>query len=159
MDENSADLRENGENPFDPNDILNGNSGLSDALAKLLGNKELMQTISSVVKGESPPSSDGAGTGAAADASGGENKANTFEGMTALPEMLAALKPILNSGKLSGLSKFFANDNHRDSAKRTALLSALKPYLCKERCEIIDYIISINKFGDIIKNINLTGGK
>lgn len=37
--------------------------------------------------------------------------------------------------------------------RRVALLSALKPYMSPRRCEAIDYLIRINRMGDILRRV------
>ena len=41
----------------------------------------------------------------------------------------------------------------RDGDRCIALLSALKPYMSPRRCEAIDYLIRMNRMGDIIRRI------
>lgn len=74
-----------------------------------------------------------------------ENK----EIMSKLPDVMAAMGPLLSGGgggKGGGGKK-------SECDKRTALLLALKPYMSPRRREAIDYIIRLNKLGDVIKTI------
>ena len=67
------------------------------------------------------------------------------EVMQKLPEVMAALSPMLSGG---GTEK-------KSYDKKTALLNALRPYLSAGRCEAIDYIARLEKLGNVVKNIRL----
>ena len=60
-----------------------------------------------------------------------------------LGAVLPALKPTDGGGKSGKESA------HRGS-RSCELLRALKPYLSKERCDAIDYMLNLGKIGDIL---------
>ena len=79
-----------------------------------------------------------------------ENK----ELMSALPDVMTALAPMMSSGGGKCEGKGDDGSHKKESCdKRTALLLALKPYMSPRRREAIDYIIRINKLGNLIKTI------
>ena len=83
-----------------------------------------------------------------------------------LPEIMAAISPALGEEKERGneektdtppdKSPFGALDLPiakigEKIAKNSKLLIALKPYLCKERCEIIDTVVQLAQVTDLMK--------
>ena len=83
---------------------------------------------------------------ASADASGAVGSADVAD---KLPELVAALAPVLSSLKGGG-------SGHSSTPKgdrRTCLLVALKPYLCRERCEAIDYMIKLGRLSEIFRTL------
>ena len=97
--------------------------------------------------------------------------------ITKLPAILSAIKPIMEAiGKQSAQltkggsnseqpvslfeknSKSFGNDapasaHKQESDRRAALLCAIKPYLCRDRQNAIDYIIKLSHLGDILRSL------
>lgn len=70
--------------------------------------------------------------------------------MSRLPSVLSMLspdKPTDGGDKPNGGGKTPGCD------RRVALLSALKPYMSPRRCEAIDYLIRINRMGDILRRV------
>lgn len=122
-------------------------SQISAAIDKILANPELISMVASALGGASSEKKNTpADTNTpSADTVSGEEKAETSE---KAGDMIATLAPILSSlqGK-SLLSRSPAND------KRACLLNALKPYLCRERCEAIDYMIKLSRISELLKNI------
>jgi hypothetical protein len=55
--------------------------------------------------------------------------------------------------KIQGLISSLPESNSAVNDNRIALLVALKPYLSRERGEIIDYIIKFSKLGDMLKKL------
>lgn len=132
-------------------------------LSGLLSNPEIMSKVSSVLSSltataeSSPPSEKKEdvpvhGSASPLDSNIAEKLSSVMENkelMSKLPDIMATLGPMLSpgGGKGGGHSKKESCD------KRTALLLALKPYMSPRRCEAIDYIVRINRLGDVIKNI------
>lgn len=81
-----------------------------------------------------------------------------------LPQMISALKPIIESlgSRHMQNTNTPANESEtthsistsaKDVDSRSALLCALKPYLSRDRQNAIDYIIKLSKLGDILKTL------
>jgi hypothetical protein len=92
-----------------------------------------------------------------------------------LPSILSAIRPIIDSLSKSGAPTSSAEavqtvslpsiaptapsgaapmpPHKQDADRRAALLCAMKPYLCRERQEAIDYIIKLSRLGDILKSL------
>ena len=106
-----------------------GEDALAGAIGKLMEHPELISMVASALGAGAPVSDthseDGDKQQPSIDASAGQN------------DVIAALLPKL--GKLSGASAA------KSGFKHEPLLCALKPYLSKERCETVDYIIRISK--------------
>ena len=151
---------------IDMADEVNTDGGGLDLsmLSGLLSNPEVMSKVSGVLSSLSAPekkaeepaapttapsSSEPEGDDLASKLSSVmENK----ELMSKLPEVMAAMGPLLSGGKGGGGGKG-SGGKKQECDKRTALLLALKPYMSSRRCEAIDYFIRINKLGDVIKTI------
>ena len=103
-----------------------GSPDLGAMVTKLLGNPELLSQIASTVGVDMPKT---------------EEKSPPQEGEAkpaSAPNMDGLLSLIGNGGKSpSG-----------GSGRRTALLSALKPFCNEHRCRTIDYMISISKLSE-----------
>ncbi|MBQ2716280.1 MAG: hypothetical protein IJF21_05730 [Clostridia bacterium] len=95
---------------------------LGAMVSKLLGNPELISQIASTVGIEAPQGEEKKEDGAAAPASA---------------PALDAVLPMLASAGVG-------------SSKRTALLSALKPFCNEHRCRTIDYMIGISKLSEAL---------
>lgn len=124
---------------------------LSSAMSALAQNPELLSSIGSMLgslggtveaasepvepMGDSTPAGASGVLGAlgASGASGGG-------------DILGNLSPILS---MLGASAKKAPKN----SQRDALLCALKPYLNDERCKLIDSVLKLEQFGDILKMI------
>lgn len=91
-----------------------------------------------------------------------------------LPSIISAAKPIIEAfGKQNALAvksdgeSVTSNDSLQASSgapsnahtvkqpldRRAALLCAMKPYLCRDRQEAIDYIIKLSRLGDILRSL------
>ena len=69
-----------------------------------------------------------------------------------LPAFASALGPLLASvQKGDGISR---QQSSHGSDRRSCLLIALKPYLCRERCEAIDYMIKLGKLSELFQALN-----
>ncbi len=145
---------------------------LGDIVDKLLANPEILRVVASAITSQSQASrtpsaetntenspldvqQESAGT-AGQTQDNTQNSAQTSsmaDGIAdKIPELMATLGPVL-----SGLQK---NRSEPSGAKaqntpdhRAALLCALKPYLSRERCEAIDYIIKFSRLSDVLKNL------
>lgn len=120
---------------------------ISAAIDKILANPELISMVASALGGTSPEKKDTPSDTKASATDNGSGEV-TEEIGEKTGDMIATLAPILSSlqGK-SLLSRSPAND------KRACLLNALKPYLCRERCEAIDYMIKLSRISELLKNI------
>ena len=119
-------------------------SQISDMIEKLLSNPELISTVASAL-GKTPPTAENVR----------ENSAEKSVSDTDTPkdaqigELMSGIAPVL--ARLKAGDKGTA-DTKGD--RRVCLLSALKPYLCKERCDAIDYIIRLGKISELFKNMS-----
>ena len=106
-----------------------GSPDLGAMVSKLLANPELLSQIASTVGVDMPPS---------------EEKSSPSEGEA---------KPTSAPPNMNGILSFIGGMGGGKSAgggagKRTALLSALKPFCNEHRCRTIDYMISISKLSE-----------
>lgn len=130
------------------NDKLPNTDGLSDILASITSNKELMEKISGIMGGAPSETEE---PKAEAPAAGIGDVLSNPDLMAKLPEVMAVLRPMLSGDEKKAPPK---KDGKADAAShRMALLYALKPYLSPKRCEAIDYIARMSKMGDLMKNI------
>ncbi len=95
---------------------------LGAMVSKLLGNPELISQIATTVGIEAPRAEEKNEGGAASPAP--------------LPSLDTVLPELASSGG--------------GSSKRTALLSALKPFCNEHRCRTIDYMIGISKLSETL---------
>ena len=139
----AADVNERAEIGL-PNDF-------SAILDKVLSNPEILTTVASALSGAS------GGTGEAektADLPSTEESVpasaplDTDVMMQKLPQIMKMLSPMM-----SGPGAKNHSPAHDPSDKRACLLLAIKPYLSKERCEAIDYIIKFSKLSEILKTM------
>jgi hypothetical protein len=72
---------------------------------------------------------------------------------SALGAILPAFKPT-SDGKKDGGGR-----GHHGRNRSCELLRALKPYLSKERCDAIDYMLNFSKIGDLLGAIAPNGNK
>ena len=138
-----------------PNDAAS--SQMSAAIEKILENPELITMVASALGGGARGSASGETvraeqTDGASDT--GEAKAVYAEkdsAEEAIPTLLGGLAPMLASLSSSPLSKGHGKDPVSD--RRACLLNALKPYLCRERCEAIDYMIKLGRISELFRNV------
>lgn len=127
---------------------------LSAMIDKILANPELIGMVASALgpipkgnsaKSETAPVSEQSdeSESVTADANATENAVDAAE---KLPELVAAIAPVLSSLK-GGSSSHLTPKGDR----RSCLLLALKPYLCHERCEAIDYMIKLGRLSEIFR--------
>ena len=151
------------------NDVVGGDMG--NALSSILSNPTLMAKISAIAGSLSdsgqgavstaPPPGNAAPSGLASALS---NPAL----LSKLPEVMATIAPILSGS--NGGNGNSEQKNHTANvdasfpvasvktdapcrAHRTALLCALRPYVSPRRREAIDYIIKIDRLGDLLHNL------
>ena len=85
-----------------------------------------------------------------------------------LPTLISTIKPIFEmlgatgGGKAQETASVAAATTSRSEEKsggttggdrRSALLCAMKPYLCKDRRDAIDYVIKLSRLGDVLKTL------
>lgn len=88
--------------------------------------------------------------------------------LSKLPALLSSIKPIIDmlgigsTGQSSvpvsapaalGTSANSTAKQDKTADSRTALLSAMKPYLSPERQNAVDYIVKLGRLGDILKTL------
>mgnify|MGYP003461402845 CR=1 FL=1 len=88
--------------------------------------------------------------------------------LSKLPALLSSIKPIIDmlgigsTGQASvpvsapaalGTSANPTAKQDKTADSRTALLSAMKPYLSPERQNAVDYIVKLGRLGDILKTL------
>ena len=75
------------------------------------------------------------------------------EEFSALLQSIGKAAPLLG-GLLGGGGHTQEHTPHTDAcARREALLCALKPYLSKQRCDAVDYLLRLWRVGDAIKGL------
>lgn len=122
---------------------------LPDLISTIMSNKELMEKISSIVGTSDEEKGTGESPKAPTDLGAMLSDPNI---MAKLPEVISVLRPMFGGGAQNEGPK---NASAHASDRRMALLCALKPYLSPRRCEAIDYITRISKFGDMMKNLKI----
>ena len=110
---------------------------INEVLSSVFSNSELMDKISNIVKDKK-----------------GESKED------ALPEIISAIsekvkiptqgeeKGEMNNEKAEADSSSFFSNSTKNSA---ALLRAMKPFLGKERCEMVDNILKFEQLAELVK--------
>lgn len=73
--------------------------------------------------------------------------------MSRLPDVLSMLSPDKPTGGKPSGGGGGGGKPPPGCDRRIALLSALKPYMSPRRCEAIDYLIRINRMGDILRRV------
>ena len=114
-------------------------SSFDEILEKISNSPDIIDKLTSITKGVS--------------------KENPYE---SLPEIMEAIAPVLNAEKNEKTDT--PTEKTEDSraeiplskisekiAKNSKLLIALKPYLSRERCEIIDTVVKISQVTDLMK--------
>ena len=122
---------------------------LSDAINMLMENPEIISTVASALGNMSQPKETNRVTEEPVSQKNDQNRvAETSADLSTLAETLTPL--------LSGLGAHHIHEGHQggsESARREALLCALKPYVSENRREAIDYIIRISKVSSVLKTI------
>ncbi len=129
---------------------------LSAMIDKILANPELIGMVASalgpVPKGESAKSEADADKEQTAEgdsvSAGAVSSDTASDAAEKLPELVAAIAPMLSS-----LGGGHSSHSTPKGDRRTCLLVALKPYLCRERCEAIDYMIKLGRLSEIFRTL------
>jgi len=126
---------------------------LSAMLNKVLSNPQILTTVASALSSSGSKVGD---TGGISDQQGAEpereerREAELQPDVAAmaskLPEIMNILGPINSQGS-GGKHAAYESD------KRVCLLNAMKPYMSRQRCEAIDYIIKFSQISEILKRI------
>lgn len=118
-------------------------NSLEEMLERISKNPDLIEKISSIAKGTS--------------------SGNPYD---SLPEIMSAISPVLQEAKDDGkIEKTYTPPEKSEFgdlglpiakisekiAKNSKLLVALKPYLSRERSEIIDTIVKLSQVTDLMK--------
>lgn len=106
-----------------------GSPDLGAMVSKLLGNPELLSQIASTVGVDMPPAQE-----KSASPEGEAKPASAPQSMDGILSLIGGM----GDGKGTG----------GGTGRRTALLSALKPFCNEHRCRTIDYMISISKLSE-----------
>lgn len=113
-------------------------SGIMDIISK---NPEIVEKAASILEGMK-----------------GEGGAPPIGGLE--PSALGSIIPAFMLGggeKKDGDTPASAPKSHHKSNRSCELLRALKPYLSKERCDAIDYMLNFSKIGDLLGTITPKG--
>lgn len=136
-------------------------NGLPDILASMMQNPEIMKTVSSIAENvkapdipmQSPPANEDSNTES-------PPSQGTFGGISIPPELLAQLPSIMASLSQSNNDSTLPESGppeHSASAynnQRKALLYALKPFLSKKRCAVIDSLLKFEGLAGVLTTFN-----
>lgn len=127
-----------------------GVGGLESVISKLMSDPGLMATVNAAVAGMK--SGDGSTSAEGKEQSEAEEKKTPHAGGDQ-PDLrtLSMLSSML--GGAGGEHRARRPGNDEERRRRCALLSALKPYLNKHRCETIDCMLGIERLGDALKTV------
>lgn len=119
---------------------------ISSAINRLMEHPEIIGAVASALSGVS------------ANEAKDENEVKDEQATTPEPaadgDLAASLMPIIS--RLGSLKLGGGKDGAGlggGGGKHAALLCALKPYLSKNRCDAIDYILKISQMSDIISKL------
>ena len=122
------------------------NDAFSSALGSILSNPEMMSMISSMAdKLKNGAATSGEPQDVALEKVKEEEETAAEKAVPPLGDLsgaMNAIAPLLSGKALAGSAQ---NDN------RACLLRALKPYLCKSRCDAIDHIITFSRISELLK--------
>lgn len=134
-------------------------TSLANALSSLLSNPEMMEKIRALAGQAAPESTNIPSTpteSLPASAPPADGLASVLADpalMAKLPQMMAMLKPMLES-RPNGDAKAVSAPLVRNAEDyRNDLLLALKPFLSPERCRAVDTMLRISKLGTVIRQI------
>ena len=141
---------------------------------------ELIRSVSAESQAE-PQRSEGTESAKGAGADVLSSLLSNPELIAKLPSIIATVKPIielLGSGALNGAASrpapqkdaqptfsqipwgedkaapvSVSHSERKGGDRRADLLCALKPYLCEERRRAIDYVIKLDRLGDVLKSL------
>ena len=110
----------------------------SDLLSSLLSNPELLSKIPSIIATVKPIM---------------EMMSSGSASNTTIPTFSATNASVQGAKNREVDSAPASNLQPGSDDRRAALLCALKPYLSDDRCRAIDYIIKLNRLGDVLKTL------
>ena len=120
---------------------------VSEMIDKILANPELISMVASAFGGVKPSASGG---GDDKNSEGNEGEAITASADPQASDIMSAIAPVLTAmQKTQGSAK-----PNPSNDRRTCLLVALKPYLCRERCEAIDYMVKLGRLSEVFKTLS-----
>jgi hypothetical protein len=123
---------------------------ISEMIDKLLAEPELINMVATAI-GKAPSEAESQKKEGENMADGGvKNSAVSNEALSGLVSSLAPA--------IAALGKPSQKQAAKKSDRRDCLLVALKPYLCRERCEAIDYMIKLGRISELMRNIGGEGG-
>ena len=117
---------------------------ISEAIDKILANPELIGAVASALGGLKHGAENNA-------ANGEKEESDAVSASAGVPtaELISSLAPMISAmQKTQSVSK---GDLSGD--RRACLLMALKPYLCRERCEAIDYMVRLGKLSELFRTL------
>ena len=118
---------------------------LSAMISRVLANPQLLSTVASALRSAQSPQE--APAEAPPEDSTPSSPSEQTAPQDALPAMLAGIAPLLSALPHDGKNTAAASD------PRSALLCALKPYLCASRCEAIDYMLRLGQLSSVLKHL------
>ena len=119
---------------------------ISSAISRLMEHPEIIGAVASALSGTSQTAAKDDSETASEQATPPENSRE--------PDLAASLMPIIS--RLGTLGLGSGKDGGGlggKGGKHAALLCALKPYLSKNRCDAIDYMLKISQMSDIISKL------
>ena len=125
--------------------------GINEMLSSILENGELMEKISGIVKESGSGEDSLARVVEAIRDSGNTDKSESDE--PASKESIindrseGREKPVFKEKIRESVSHF----NTKSSKESAALLRAMKPFLSKERCDMVDNILKLEQLASIVK--------
>ena len=120
---------------------------LSAMIDKLLANPEIISTVASALSKKSEGEADGGDQETKAD----EN-VSLAEDTSKGGDIAASLLPMLS--KLQGAQALSSVGKGASKDKRACLLVALKPYLCRQRCEAIDQMLRLLSMTELFRSLS-----
>ena len=124
---------------------------ISSAISRLMEHPEIIGAVASALSGTADA------TGAAKDGSEAVTEQSPPPENSKEPDLAASLMPIIsrlgNLGLGGGKSGGMLGGASGVGGKHAALLCALKPYLSKNRCDAIDYILKISQMSELISKL------
>ncbi len=118
-------------------------SATPDILSSLLSNPELLAKLPTIISTVKPIMEMLSSTAASG-------------GATSAPSSVPTFSPSPSASPSDGDGTVPASASHhhrRGDDRRAALLCALKPYLSSDRRQAIDYIIKLDRLGDVLKTL------
>ena len=126
-----------------------GGTQLSDMIDKLLARPDIINMVASAVGKQQ----NGGGDEKKVKEQPPPDMSDGISPNSSLPELVSAIAPAIAA--LGGYAQ--KKPQSEKLCRRDGLLCALKPYLCRERCDAIDYMIKLGKISELLKNMNKEG--